>query len=530
MGSSTVAADDATYEREKNVEKRAARNQSNSERAKAQAQSLFLRTSYGGFRYTVCAPREGSAMKIVIVGGGICGLGASLLLARDHHDVTLLERDGSPLPESPQAAWELWERKGVAQFRQPHNFMPGLRLLLEAELPDLQDAFRQHGATKYDLVNPLPALFSDRSTRPIDEKLWTLTARRPLGEWVFAQAAARQRGLTIDRGVQVKELLTGPAVLPGVPHVAGVKTADGREFDADLVIDATGRQSQSIAWLAAIGARPPHQEQADCGFTYYTRYFSGKIPQRLAPTLSHLGTISILTLPGDNDTWSVTIFTASGDHELKRLRHEEPWMKTIRACPIHSHWLEGKAISEVLPMGGIVDRYRRFLVEAKPISTGFVAIADAWACTNPSAGRGLTIGMLHALLLRDVLRTAGENHASLVHDFDRRTEEEMTPWYRAQLARDRARFAEMEALREGRKPGPLSDDLARDIESLFLTMIADPDLFRLAMEYLGTITSIQRILERPGVRETIRKAREGLKDAPVRIPGPNRQQLLELLA
>jgi len=50
------------------------------------------------------------------------------------------------------------------------------------------------------------------------------------------------------------------------------------------------------------------------------------------------------------------------------------------------------------------------------------------------------------------------------------------------------------------------------------------------MEYLGTVTSIQRILERPGVRETIRKAREGLKDAPVRIPGPNRQQLLELLA
>src|SRR6185436_6511510 len=176
--------------------------------------------------------------------------------------------------------------------------------------------------------------------RPIDDKLWTLTARRPLGEWVFAEAAARQQGLTIHRGVQVKELVTGAQSIAGVPHVVGVKTTDGRKLDADLVIDAAGRQSPSTAWLAAIGARAPYQEQADSGFTYYTRYFSGKLPQRNAPTLSPIGTISILTLPGDNDTWSVTIFTASSDQPLKRLRHEELWTKTIRACPIHAHWLD----------------------------------------------------------------------------------------------------------------------------------------------------------------------------------------------
>jgi len=137
--------------------------------------------------------------------------------------------------------------------------------------------------------------------------------------------------------------------------------------------------------------------------------------------------------------------------------------------------------------------------------------------------------MMHALQLRNTLRQAGEDPAALVADFDRRTEAEITPWYRAQLARDRARFAEMEALREGREPQPLIG-LARDIESLFVTMIADPDIFRLALEYLGTVTPIQQILERPGVLEAIRTAREGLKDTPVRLPGPNRQQLLDLVA
>jgi len=75
--------------------------------------------------------------KVLIIGGGICGLGTALLLARDGHEVTVLERDADPLPASPQDAWEMWARKGVAQFRQPHNFMPGFRLILEKELPDV---------------------------------------------------------------------------------------------------------------------------------------------------------------------------------------------------------------------------------------------------------------------------------------------------------------------------------------------------------------------------------------------------------
>src|SRR5688572_30178999 len=106
-------------------------------------------------------------MNVLIVGSGICGLGTALLLARDGHHVTLLERDANPLPDSPEAAWDDWQRKGVPQFRQPHNFMPGLRLLLEKELPDVQDLLARSGAGRYDLINPLPPFFTDRTPRPI---------------------------------------------------------------------------------------------------------------------------------------------------------------------------------------------------------------------------------------------------------------------------------------------------------------------------------------------------------------------------
>ena len=148
---------------------------------------------------------------VLIIGGGMCGLGTALLLARDGHEVTVVERDADPVPDSPHEAWDAWERKGVAQFRQPHNLMPGLRLILEAELPDVQDALRRAGASKLDLLNPLPAFFADQAPREVDDKLWTYTARRPAAEWVFADAARNEPRVAIRRGIQAAGLLTGYA-------------------------------------------------------------------------------------------------------------------------------------------------------------------------------------------------------------------------------------------------------------------------------------------------------------------------------
>ena len=58
--------------------------------------------------------------RIVVLGAGVCGLAAGLMLRRDGHEVTVLERDAAPTPDSIEDAWEHWERTGVAQFRQAH--------------------------------------------------------------------------------------------------------------------------------------------------------------------------------------------------------------------------------------------------------------------------------------------------------------------------------------------------------------------------------------------------------------------------
>jgi hypothetical protein len=42
-----------------------------------------------------------------------------------------------------------------------------------------------------------------------------------------------------------------------VPVAAGVRLADGRQLEADLVVDASGRGSSTPGWLEAAGYQPP---------------------------------------------------------------------------------------------------------------------------------------------------------------------------------------------------------------------------------------------------------------------------------
>lgn len=468
---------------------------------------------------------------VAIVGGGVCGLGTALLLARDGHDVTILEKDDAPIPGSVDECWQSWDRKGVAQFRQPHNFMPGMRLLLEAELPDVQQAMVDAGAARFDMLHPMPRWLRDAPAQPIDDKLWSHAMRRPTGEWVFLQCALAEQRIHLKQGVTVTALTTGSSAHAGVPHVTGVRTSKGEEIAADLVIDCSGRGSRGSSWLAGIGVKVPKEAAVGGHFTYVTRFFEGPEPERTAPVLSELGSISILCLPGERNTWSTTIFASSKDQLARLLRNEDAYMRVIRAHPLHAHWVDGTAISDVLVMGGVVDRYRRLATDAGPIVTGFVAIADAWACTNPSAGRGMTVGMLHAQCLRDSLRAFGDDPWRMAKVFDEITERDLRPWYDAQIASDGLRFAAMEAARTGQQSPPSTDPLTRDIGLLRTGMLADGELFRFGLEYIATLATAQEIMNRPGVRTRMQDAVvQFAKNPPPPMPGPNREQLLELAA
>jgi hypothetical protein len=130
---------------------------------------------------------------------------------------------------------------------------------------------------------------------------------------------------------------------------------------------------------------------------------------------------------------------------------------------------------------------------------------------------------MHAQQLRDGVRESAGDPLALAHEFDRRTEAEVTPYYRGQVATDRGRIAEMDALRAGTEPP--RPDPARAGWMAGLTR--EPRLLRGLMEVGSCLAHPQEVMARPGFLDLALSYAD--EPAPA-IPGPDRDALVSLAA
>jgi 2-polyprenyl-6-methoxyphenol hydroxylase-like FAD-dependent oxidoreductase len=446
---------------------------------------------------------------IVVLGAGLTGLATALLLTRDGHRVTVLDRD--PAPPAPGTEWESWDRPGVAQFRFSHIMLPHWHAQMRAALPDVLDRLAAAGGCRLDLAAMLPPAAWDGG-RSGDGRFATLTARRPVLEAAFASP------VDVRRPVRVTGLVARDR------HVTGVRLADGTVVPAELVVDCGGRRSALPAWLAEAGCGRPRDQRDDAGFVYYGRHFRGTMPVAAGPLLHHHDSVSVLTLPADNDTWSVAIVASGRDHALRALRDPDRWNAALARYPLAAHWARGTPLTGVDVMGGLVDRWRGMVVDGVPVATGVVAVGDAACCTNPSLGRGASIGLLHARTLRDLLRETGPDEPEkLVLRFAERTAAVIEPLYRATYWFDRHRIAEIDSDVAGLDYRP-ADPRWQASRALYGAALRDPLAARANLT-LGTLLgNPAEVFADPAVT-----ARLG-GDPRYPLPGPRREELLAAIA
>lgn len=64
-----------------------------------------------------------------------------------------------------------------------------------------------------------------------------------------------------------------------------------------------------------------------------------------------------------------------------------------------------------------------------PVLTSLLAVGDSVCCTNPSLGRGMTMGLMHAAGTAEVIANHLGDLVTLALEHDQMTQARVTPWY-----------------------------------------------------------------------------------------------------
>lgn len=434
------------------------------------------------------------ARRAVVLGSGVAGLFAARVLSGHFEEVILIDRDD--ISDTPGA------RAGVPQGKHVHVLLPGGLKIAGDLFPgfntDLEAAgavpcvtgqdfyvYRPEGKS-YSLAvyqpDPRPSGIVYFMTRGLLEHV--------LRRRVLARANVRSR---------YRNLVREPVVEDG--RVAGVVLDDGERVDADLVVDATGRNACSVRWLPALGFAGPAESVVNCDFAYASVVLRPRDPEAL-------GGVGFFVLPKPNTAystrgaylvriedglWLAGLGGRFGDFPPADPKGLREFGRTL-ASPI---WDEMVNTAELLtdPAPFRFPRsVRRHFERLDRFPEGLLPLGDAVCHFNPIYGQGMSAAACQALALGDLLEQRSDDPRPLTglagEFFASAFEVTRTPWALAAAA----------DFQDSRTTG---DFPMEELESLALflsltTLIGtDPEAAQLAADIFGLVRPLSALHQPP---------------------------------
>ena len=341
---------------------------------------------------------------VVLLGGSIAGLASAVALARRGHTATVVERDPLGDVTTVEEAFASWDRPGVPQFRQGHNFGARTRNLLFKRIPEVLEELAEQGIEEMNLFK---AIAPKGLWEPEDDALTGLMIRRPGLELALRRVAEKEPGVTVHSPATAVDLIADDSL---VPRVRGLALKGDDRVVGDIVLDCGGRRSPVSRWLASRGVEVPLLEY-DCDASYYTRYFRFRPGVALSPMMlfsvrAEGAGAFVVGFPGDHDTFGLTFVIRPDDKELRVLRHTWAWDAMATMFPTVASWVGpevAEPITDVLVMASHRNTHRRYVVDGTPIVLGLLPVGDSLCTTNPAYFWGASMALTYAFAAVDAL-------------------------------------------------------------------------------------------------------------------------------
>lgn len=382
---------------------------------------------------------------VLVAGSGIAGLGAALALSDGARTITLVDRDPPPPSGSAEDAFVSWERRGATQLRHSHVFLGRLTTLIRERYPELLKELLDSGARIFRFADGLPPALKNKYV-PVagDEDLAILFSRRTTLELVMRRYAATLPGVSFidDAGVRgIVAARDGTAV--SIKGLMIERNGTVESMRADVVVDASGRNSPFPDWLRAEGVTV-FEEESPAGILYFTRHYrirDGKDepPRDRTPIAGDMGYLKFAVFNADNRHFSITLATPEIESSLRvqivRPATFDRICAEIPGCALWTDPERSEPASPVYAMGNLKSVWRSYLKNGEPQVLDFFAIGDAAVRTNPLYGRGCSAGVVHAHILRAAL-DATRDPTARAKKVEADTREALRPYYDAMVRQD----------------------------------------------------------------------------------------------
>ena len=342
----------------------------------------------------------------IVIGGSMSGLLAARILS-DHFDtVTVIERD--TLPENAEY------RSGTPQAHHLHALLAHGQRLMEDMFPGLQQDFDDAGAIRMrwglDTTTRVASGWIDK----FDANIESHVISRITLEWVIRQRIYKIPNIQFMTEQQVNHLLTNDSKTQVVGvHMTSRKTREDQDLYANLVVDASGRSSKTMAWMEELGYVAPSETVINSYLGYATRWYE-------LPEDTDYDWISLLMqsnpkeglyrgggiLIVEGNRLVVTVAGMNKDYPPTDEDEFLEFTKSLAEPTIYEVIKDLKPISPIYGYRRTENRLRHY-EKLDRIPQGFIVMGDAVCGFNPIYGQGMTSAAIQANQLSELFNKSG---------------------------------------------------------------------------------------------------------------------------